>query len=84
MILDLRFPVGLLFTLIGVVLAAFGYSTNSNATLYTRSLGINVNIWWGIVLLIFGQILFHIGRRAQLRLTPPPAPSPKPTRVKKQ
>jgi hypothetical protein len=36
--------------------------------LYARSLGINVNLWWGIVLLIFGQIMFQLGRASQARL----------------
>jgi hypothetical protein len=65
MSLDLRVPIGLLFSLIGIILAAFGVATNSNAAIYERSLGINVNLWWGIVLLIFGQIMFQMGRRAQ-------------------
>ena len=45
------------------------------AALYARSLGINANLWWGIVLLVFGQIMFHMGRRSQKRLALlPPEP----------
>jgi hypothetical protein len=76
--LDLRIPMGLMFSLVGVILAAFGLATRSTPDLYEKSLGINVNLWWGIVLLIFGQIMFHIGRRSQKRLEklpPPSAPS---------
>jgi hypothetical protein len=73
--LDMRFLAGLMFTIIGIILAAFGYSTNDNAALYARSLGINVNLWWGLVLLVFGQILFQLGRRAQL--PPQNLPHPK-------
>lgn len=78
MSLDLRIPMGLLFTLVGIILTAFGIATRQNFDLYARSLGINVNLWWGIVLLIFGQIMFQLGRASQARLSklPPPKPDP--------
>ena len=71
--LDLRIPMGLMFSLVGVILAAFGAATNSNSVLYEKSLGINVNLWWGLVLLAFGQVMFHMGRRDQKKqeLEPP-------------
>lgn len=71
--LDLRIPIGLLFSLLGVILIALGAASHSNALLYTKSLGINVNLWWGIVLLIFGQAMFQFGRRGQRALEPPSA-----------
>jgi hypothetical protein len=66
--LDLRIPMGLMFSIIGVILTAFGAATNGNTDLYARSLGVNANLWWGIVLLIFGQVMFHMGRRSQKKL----------------
>ncbi len=64
--LDLRFPIGGLFTIIGVLLTAFGMI--SDRAIYSRSLGINVNLWWGLVLLVFGLIMltfaFRGGNRA--------------------
>ena len=66
--LDLRIPMGLMFSLVGVILTAYGAGTNSNTALYAKSLGINANLWWGLVLLAFGQIMFHLGRRRQNRL----------------
>jgi hypothetical protein len=66
--LDLRIPMGLLFSFVGVILAGFGLATNGRIDLYARSLGINVNLWWGLVLLAFGQIMFQLGRRGQKRL----------------
>jgi hypothetical protein len=76
--LDLRIPMGLMFTLVGIILTAFGIATRTNLELYARSLGVNVNMWWGIVLLIFGQIMFQLGRSAQVRQSklPPPKPDP--------
>ena len=74
--LDLRIPMGLMFTLVGIILTAFGIATRGNIDLYARSLGINANLWWGIVLLIFGQIMFQLGRAAQVRLSKLPQPEP--------
>jgi hypothetical protein len=59
--LDIRLPIGALFTLLGVLLA--GYGLGSNATVYQRSLGINVNLVWGMVLLVFGLVMILLGRR---------------------
>jgi hypothetical protein len=81
--LDLRIPMGLMFTLVGIILAAFGLATNSNAALYERSLGVNVNLWWGIVLLLFGQIMFHLGRRGQKKMASLPPPEPGTTEVRR-
>jgi hypothetical protein len=66
--LDLRIPVGLMFSLTGLILTIFGLSTNSDAALYAKSLGINANLWWGIVLLVFGLTMYFTGRRSQKKL----------------
>jgi hypothetical protein len=68
MSLDLRIPMGLMFTLVGVILSAFGLATNGNEQMYAPSLGINANLWWGLVLLVFGLTMFLMGRRSQARL----------------
>jgi len=52
--LDLRLPIGLYFTILGLLLGAYGILTNSNTAMYQRSLGMNINLAWGAVLLIFG------------------------------
>jgi hypothetical protein len=51
--LDIRWPIGLMFTLIGVLLVIMGVATGADA----RSLNININLWWGIVLLVFGALM---------------------------
>ena len=63
--LDIRIPLGLLFVVVGALLTAFG-ATSDNA-LYSRSLNINVNLWWGAVLLVFGAIMVALGRRGHRR-----------------
>jgi len=67
--LDIRSPIGLLFSLLGVLLVVFGLIADQ--TVFQRSLGINVDLWWGIVMLIFGVLMFFLGRRgtATARLT---------------
>ncbi len=75
MSLDLRIPMGLMFTLVGLILTLFGLKTNGDAALYAQSLGINANLWWGLVLLAFGLTMFIMGRRGQKRLASlPPEP----------
>jgi multisubunit Na+/H+ antiporter MnhG subunit len=65
---DLRIPLGMLFTLTGTILAAFGLSTRNHPDLYAKSLGIDVNLWWGLVLLVFGVAALTLGRRGQMRM----------------
>jgi ABC-type Fe3+-siderophore transport system permease subunit len=61
--LDIRWPIGLMFLLLGVVLA--GYGLVSDRAIYARSLGINVNLVWGIVLFAFGALMAALGRRGK-------------------
>ena len=55
MSLDLRVPIGLFFGLVGLLLAGFGLV--SDPAIYRASLGINVNLWWGLVLVAFGAVM---------------------------
>jgi hypothetical protein len=59
--LDIRLPIGLLFSLIGALLIGFGML--GNKAIYERSLGYNVNLEWGAVLLIFGAVMLFFGYR---------------------
>ena len=58
--LDLRIPIGGMFTIFGIVLIVYGLV--SDPAIYQRSLGINVNLWWGIVLLLFGATMLWLAR----------------------
>ncbi len=53
--LDLRLPIGLMFGIFGAMLTVYGLT--SGDAIYARSLGINVNLWWGVVLLAFGLVM---------------------------
>ena len=65
MTFDLRLPIGLLFTLLGLLLSVFGLF--SPAELYQRSLGLNMNLWWGLAILAFGALMLVLALRARRR-----------------
>jgi hypothetical protein len=65
--LDLRWPIGLMFALIGAMLTLTGLFTGSNAEMYQRSLDININLWWGLVLLVFGAFMLVMARKGSNR-----------------
>jgi membrane-bound ClpP family serine protease len=60
--LDVRVPIGGMFTLFGIILVVYGLV--SGEAIYQRSLGINVNLWWGLVLLVFGLAMLGLAYRA--------------------
>jgi len=66
--LDPRIPTGMLFSLIGTILAAFGFATRTHSELYVKSLGIDGNLWWGLALLAFGVVSLLLGRSEQMRI----------------
>jgi hypothetical protein len=73
--LDIRLPIGLMFSIFGVLLAGFGLA--SDPAIYAEhSLGINVNLDWGLVLLAFGaaMLLVALGARRAARLKSPRPP----------
>jgi len=72
--LDLRIPMGLMFTLVGLILTVYGLVTRGS-DIYLKSMGINANLDWGIVLLIFGSMMFLLGRAGQKKVdSAPPKP----------
>lgn len=63
--IDIKFPIGLMFSILGVLLTFFGLFTNSDEMLYSRSLGINMNLWSGTGMLIFGLIMLYLVYRSR-------------------
>ena len=61
--LDLRLPIGFMFTILGVAL--LGYGLVSDRAIYQRSLGININLWWGLVTLLFGLVMLGLATWAE-------------------
>ena len=61
--LDIRWPIGLMFTLIGLMMVISGVATGSNTEMYARSLNTNVNLYWGLLLLGFGGLMLLMAWR---------------------
>jgi hypothetical protein len=59
---DIRMPIGMLFTLFGILLIGYGAATNGSAMYAEHSLGVNMNLWWGIALLCFGIVMLTLTR----------------------
>lgn len=61
---DLRFPIGILFSAYGAILTVFGAITNGSE-IYKKSLGDNINLQWGILLLVFGLLMLGLAFRSR-------------------
>ena len=62
--LDLRYPIGGLFVVLGVILAGWGMATAGDAAMYVPTAGINLNLTWGLVMLGTGMIFLLLAWRA--------------------
>jgi len=60
---DIRIPIGLMFSILGVLITVFGFVTMANADMYQKSLNINVNIIMGILMLVFGGLMLFFSFR---------------------
>lgn len=63
--LDIRWPIGLLFLAIGAAVAVFGIFSASRTDLW--GLQINLNLWWGVIMIVFGLGMIVGGVRAGRR-----------------
>lgn len=55
--LDIRLPIGLMFSLIGLLMTIYGAATGGSDIYAKTSLGININLIWGLLLLVFGAVM---------------------------
>ena len=60
--LDLRYPIGLLFSLFGLIIALYGLV--SDKAIYQKSRGMEVNLWWGLLLLAVGLGMLALAVRS--------------------
>jgi putative Mn2+ efflux pump MntP len=67
---DLRLPIGVMFSVFGLILTIFG-ATSDKAIYEQHSLGININLIWGIVLLVFGVLMLLLALRGGKKPGPP-------------
>jgi hypothetical protein len=64
--LDVRLPIGLMFCVFGAILSVFGL-VSGPAPYDEHSLGIDINLDWGLVLLVFGGAMLALAFRAKAR-----------------
>ena len=60
--LDIRVPLGLIFLITGGIISVYGFFTRGSA-MYEKSMGVNLNLTWGLLMFVFGVIMFLVGRR---------------------
>jgi hypothetical protein len=60
--LDVKLPIGLLFTIFGVLLVIYGFT--SDPSIYSKSMGVNINLRWGILMLVFGLVMFFFSKKS--------------------
>ena len=68
--LDLRIPIGALFTALGILLAGYGVAIGGDVT---HPSPVNLNLWWGLVMLAFGLLLLFGASRARRRVLASPS-----------
>jgi len=56
--LDIRTPIALMFGVLGLIVTGYGLLHPNDPAIQERSLGININLWWGIVMLAFAIAMF--------------------------
>lgn len=61
--LDIRMPIGWLFSILGLMLAIFGLI--SDRSIYAQSIGININLIWGLALIVFGILMLMLSIRSK-------------------
>lgn len=62
--LDIRIPLGLIFLIIGTIMATYGLVTRGSM-MYLVSMGVNLNVLWGSALVVFGTAVLIAGWRSR-------------------
>jgi threonine/homoserine/homoserine lactone efflux protein len=60
--LDIKIPIGMMFSILGLILTILGLVTNGDTALYEQSLGYNINLISGVVMLLFGLFMLFTSR----------------------
>ncbi len=60
--IDIKIPIGLMFSVFGVILTIYGLAT-MDSSMYERSLSININLYSGVFMLVFGAVMLLLSRR---------------------
>lgn len=63
--LDIRYPIGMMFTFIGLLLLGTGLFTGGNVSIAGINIGVNINLVWGLVLFLFGALMWGSAARSK-------------------
>ena len=63
--IDIKLPIGLMFSIFGLMLTLYGWFTSDDEALYSRSLGVNINLWCGLGMLVFGLVMLAFAWKAK-------------------
>jgi hypothetical protein len=63
--LDIRLPIGIIFTIYGALLIIYGLV--ADPAIFVNSVGVNIDIWWGLAMLVFGLVMGFLAFRASRR-----------------
>jgi uncharacterized protein YjeT (DUF2065 family) len=55
--IDIKFPIGLMFSAFGLLLTIYGIFTMSDPEIYKKAFDININLWSGLGMLVFGGFM---------------------------
>ncbi|MBK6795716.1 MAG: hypothetical protein IPG76_02690 [Acidobacteria bacterium] len=61
---DIKFPIGLMFAILGLLLTGYGFATSGSEIYAIHSLGININLWWGLAILVFSAVMLLLSWRS--------------------
>ena len=63
--LDIRWPIGIIFTIYGAALIIYGLV--ADPAIFVNSLEVNIDVWWGAAMLVFGLLMGALAFRASRR-----------------
>jgi hypothetical protein len=61
--IDIKLPIGLMFSILGLLLTVYGFFTAGNQAMYEKSLQVNINLWIGLTMLVFGGVMLVLALR---------------------
>jgi uncharacterized membrane protein YeiB len=64
--LDIRLPIGIIFSTYGVILILYGLV--ADPAIFVSSMAVNIDLWWGLAMLVFGLVMGFLAFRASPRL----------------
>jgi hypothetical protein len=67
--LDIRLPIGIIFSIYGIILLVYG-AVADTTIFQEKSMGVNIDLWWGLAMLIFGVFMGALALRASRRNAP--------------